>query len=402
MLKSDLLESINQGEGAKLEFKRDDIRPEALAKEIVAFANMNGGRILLGVEDDGAISGVSRENLQEWIMDTAVKRYVSPFILPDYEEVLVDDARVAVLSIPRGTAKPYVLSHKDREDIYVRYGSTSQRAGREQIARLFHSGGLLSAEELPVYGAPISELDKRRYVEYFREVLKEAPVEDWRDMLVNRSFLVGDDSPDNCSIFAYVLFAKQPGLRLPQAVVRLTVYPGEDKDYDTDFDKTIDAPFLEFRGEHSSNDVIEPALHERLMDLVKPYISEDKLSNGTRKREWHYPEEVIRELVVNALTHRDWTKQNYIRLVVYSSRLEVTSPGALPNGMTIEKIRGGAQASRNPKLVRIFREYGYLEDQGIGIRRKVIPLMLKHTGREPEFEATEDHFKVTLWKNPQN
>ena len=118
----------------------------------------------------------------------------------------------------------------------------------------------------------------------------------------------------------------------------------------------------------------------------------------SRRRVWDYPFEAIRELLINAFIHRDWTKQNYVRVIVYNNRMEITSPGSLPNGMTTEKIRSGAQLQRNPSSVRIFRDYGYVEDQGIGIRRKVIPLMQQHNEREPDFEVTEDHFKVTLWK----
>lgn len=397
MLKGDLLELISNGEGAKIEFKTDDVRPESVAKEIVSFANMNGGYILIGVENNGRIIGVQKKGLQSWIMDTVIGRYVHPLILPDYEETSMGEAKIVVINVPRGVAKPYVLRHGDHEDIYVRYGDTCQLKTREQAARLFGAVGPFSAEELPVYGSRLGELDERRYMEYFQKILGEATLENPQEMLVNRSFLVGE-GPLYCSIFACALFAKQPGRRLPQAVVRLTAYPGEEKDYDANFDKTLDVPFLEFRGEMPENGVIEPALHERLMSLIEPYVSEDALTKGTRIRKWDYPEETIRELIVNALTHRDWTKQNYVRVVVYKNRMEVISPGALPNGMTIEKIKSGAQLLRNPRLVRIFREYGYLEEQGLGIRRKVVALMRERNDSEPEFEATEDHFKVTLWK----
>jgi len=396
MLKSELLELISRGEGAKVEFKTDGVRPESMAREIVSFANMNGGHILIGVDDGGEIVGVRKENLQAWMMDTVIGRHVHPAVLPDYEEVAIGDVKVAVVTIPRGIAKPHVLQHNDREDVYVRYGDTCQLATREQVARLFDSGGLLSAEELPVYGSHIGELDARRRMEYFQRVLGEA-AENQEELLINRSFLVGDDAPPSCSIFAHALFAKQPGRRLPQAVARITVYAGDDKDYDTAFDKVVDAAYLEYRGE-LPGDVIEPALHERVLELVKPYISEDKVPSGTRIREWDYPREAVRELIVNALTHRDWTKQNYVRVVVYNNRMEVTSPGALPNGMTVAKIKSGAQLLRNPRLVRIFREYGYLEDQGIGIRRKVIPLMRAHNDSEPVFDAADDSFTVTLQK----
>ena len=102
--------------------------------------------------------------------------------------------------------------------------------------------------------------------------------------------------------------------------------------------------------------------------------------------------------MINALMHRDWTKQDCVRVVVYSDRLEVISPGALPNGLTVESIKRGASDPRNPVMVRVFGRYGYLEAQGMGIRLKVIPLMREHNGCDPEFEATEQYFKVTLCK----
>ncbi len=398
MLISDIFEIVSQGEGAKLEFKRDEIRAENLAREIVSFANMNGGRILLGVEDDGTISGVHRENLQAWVMDSVIGRHIHPYILPDYEEVTIEDAKIVVLTIPMGTAKPYILRHNNREEIYVRYGDTCQLASREQQARLFDSGGLVSAEKFPVHGSVIGELDDRRYQEYFVEILGEKNKSDWDKLLTNRSFLVGEGDSLHCSYFAYALFAKSPQRKLPQSGVRVTVYPDDEKDYGTRFDENLNLPLVEFRGHQFDNDPVEMALHDRVIDILQPYISREVLVRSARKRRWHYPRDALRELLVNAFIHRDWTKQNYVRVVSYSDRLEVVSPGSLPNGMTIEKIKYGEQSQRNPICIRIFRDYGYLEDQGMGIRRKVIPLALQHTGREPEFESTEDHFKVTLWK----
>ncbi len=393
MLKSDLQVLIDQGEGAKLEFKRDDVRPEDLAREIVAFANMNGGQILLGVEDDGNISGIQRPTLQAWLMDTVIGRYVTPYIHPDYEEVSLDDKKVAIVTIPRGAGKPYARKHKDREDIYVRYGNTCQLADRQQQARLFSSGGLVSVEKFPVPGAKLKELSKPRYEQYLGEILNEGKIDD--TLLTNRGFLVNENNKLFSSYFAYVLFAKKPGLRLPQATVRVTVYPGLDKNYNTTLDETLDIPYVELRDD--SGDAVEPAMHEKIIETINPHISREEMVSATRKRVWDYPKDAIREAVVNALIHRDWTKPDYVRVVVYSDRLEVKSPGALPNGMTIEKIKSGSQLSRNQEFVRIFRNYGYLEDQGMGIRRKIIPLCEEH-GCSADFEATEDHFKVILHK----
>ena len=163
MTRSDLLELIGHGENSGVEFKSDDVRPEQLAKEVVALTNFQGGRILLGVEDDGTITGIRRGDLERWVMDTVFGRKVHPMILPFYEEIQVDDQRrVAVVSVTQGTTKPYVVRHNDREDIYVRAGSTSRLATREQQARLFAIGGMIRAELLPVSGSGFHDLSRAR------------------------------------------------------------------------------------------------------------------------------------------------------------------------------------------------------------------------------------------------
>lgn len=399
MLKSELLELLDHREGPKLEYKQDSIRPESLAKQIVGFANMNGGQILMGVEDDGSVSGIQRNNFQEWLMDTVIDKYIHPFILPDFEEVAFEDKKIAVVKIPQGSNKPYTLKHNDREDIYVRYGNTCQLATREQQARLFDAGGLLSAETFPVHGSTIADLDERRCREYFYNILKYPLKDDLQKLLIDHSFLVGDSTNLCCSYFAYALFAKAPKLRLPQSGLRLTVYDGDDKGYNAQFDRDFNIPMVEYRGSQTSSP-IETALHENIH--FREYISHEELKEMTRKRVWDYPQEAIRELVINALIHRDWTKQDYVRVVIYANRFEITSPGALPNGMTVEKIKSGVSVQRNPLSARIFRDYGYLEQQGMGLRLTVIPLMLQHSGREPDFEADEGYFKVTLWKTSPN
>ena len=129
MKRSELLELTAGGENSGVEFKRDDLRPEQLAREVVALANFHGGRVLLGVEDDGTIAGIRRTDLEQWVMDSVFGRLVHPMILPFYEEVPVDDARlVAVVTVTQGATKPYVVRHRCREDIYIRVGSTSRLA----------------------------------------------------------------------------------------------------------------------------------------------------------------------------------------------------------------------------------------------------------------------------------
>ena len=400
MLLSELLELTGRGEGSKLEFKHggEDLRPEVLAKEIVAFANMCGGTILIGVEDDGSISGARKENLQEWLADTVIARYVHPRVFVEYQEVDTDGGTVAVVEVQESNAKPHALRHRQREDIYVRSGSVCQLATTERTVRLFESGGLLNVERMPAHGSSIEDLDERRCREYLAEHLRhtEEELEDLPGLLATHKFLVGKPSHLRCSYAACALFGKFPQRNLPQAGLRLTVYAGTDKDSSPRFDQVCGLPLVEYRGELRAPDPVEPALHKGTR--LREYISHGEVLGRTRRRIWDYPEEAVEELMVNALIHRDWTKQDCVRVVVYSDRLEIISPGALLNGLTVEDVKRGASHSRNSIMVRVFGRYGYMEDQGMGIRLKVIPLMREHNGCDPEFEATEQYFKVTLRK----
>lgn len=394
---------IARGENAKTEFKRDDrgLRPPRLAREIVAFANMNGGLIVFGVDDDGSVSGVTRDNLQAWLMDTVIGRHVDPQLIPDYEEFIVDGKPIAIVTVPAGAAKPYGVRQQDRIDYYVRLGDTTQRAGREQMARLFQSGGLVSVEKMPVRGSSLADLDLRRLEDYFLNVLGEERVDDWQRTLLNRELLIADEWRTEvrcCSYAACVLFAREPRRRMPQAGIRLLAFPGTDLDYDANLDEVLDLPFvgLQERGERK---FVEQSLPNRVLSYLQPHLSRERLEGMRRLRQWDYPTEVIRELLVNAFAHRDWTRPTDVQITIFADRLEVNSPGALPNGVTVEKAKEGLRVPRNSNIVNILRDYDFMEHRGMGIRRKVIPLTRAHNGTEPEFEATDDYFKVILRKD---
>ena len=393
---------IAGGENAKTEFNRDDrtLRPERLAREIAAFANMNGGMVVIGVEDDGAVSGVTRRNLQAWLMDTVIGRFIDPQIVPDYEEFVLDGKQVAVVTVPAGSAKPYAVRQQERTDYYIRLGDTVQRAGREQMARLFQSGGLVSVEKMPVHGSSLADLDMRRLEDYFLDVLGEEAVSDWQRTLLNRELLVADEwRPEvrTCSHAGIVLFAREPRRRMPQAGIRLLVFPGTDMDYDANLDEVLDIPFVGLK-ERREREFIEQSLPNRVLSYLQAHISRERLEGMRRLRHWDYPTEVIRELLVNAFAHRDWTRPRDVQLTVYADRLEVHSPGSLPNGVTVEKAKEGLRVPRNSNIVNILRDYDFMEHRGMGIRRKVIPLTRAHNGTDPQFHATEDYFKVTLHK----
>lgn len=409
MNRIEILEIIGNGENSGVEFKIDGIRPEQLAKEVVALANFRGGRILVGVADDGTIHGIERKNLEAWVMDTVFSRYVHPMILPFYEEIQMEDGkRVAVISFPQGISKPYVVRSKNREDVYIRVGSTSRLATREQQARLFAMGGMFHTELMPVPGSSIASLDSVRMENYFKDIIQDPEIpksdEEWDRRLLGLGFLVeSSDARPVCTIAGLVLFGISPRRYLKQAGLRLLAFAGEDKEYRSLLDEIIDAPLVGrwSRESEGGKILVDEGLIEKFSSLIGPFISQesDTIDKTMRRaREWDYPVEAIRETVINALAHRDWTRFVDIEVGVYSNRIEIISPGALQNSMTVEKMIAGQRSPRNPLVVEVLRDYGYVDARGMGIRTKVIPLMREHNQTDPLFKATEDFVKTDLFR----
>jgi ATP-dependent DNA helicase RecG len=408
MLKTELLEIIANGENSGVEFKRDDIRAEALAREIVAMANLRGGMVLLGVEDDGAVSGVQREDLETWVMDV-VTGHVYPMLLPFFEVVVLDDGkRVGVVSVTTGASKPYVLRHNGREDIYIRVGSTVRFADRDQQARLFATGGFLHSETMPVSGAAFEALDRERLQDYLLTYAGDRAVPttagDWLNRLMGLGFMVdvGGAAPV-CTIAGLVLFGRTPRRFLSQAGIRWMAFSGTDKSYQALDDAILDGPLVGrfARKDGGSVELIERGLIEDLMDRLQgqPLVSSEgqTLIDGLRRqRVWHYPPEALREAVVNALAHRDWSRRLEVEIVAYSNRLEILSPGALQNSMTVEKMLAGQRTPRNTTMVGVLRDYGYVDARGMGVRNKIVPLVREASGEDPQFEATDDYLRVVL------
>ena len=406
MLKAELLEIIANGENSGVEFKRDDIRPEQLAKEIVALANVQGGRIFLGVEDNGRISGLQRPKTQEWVLNV-FRDKVHPQIIPFYEEIQVEPGiRVAAVTILTGISKPYVMRHNHREEVYIRMGDRSELATREQQLRLFASGGLLHVEVLPVAGTSLSTIDRERLDYYLRTIIRDPEIpttdEEWIERLLGLGLMAEDGLGNQvCSIAGLVCFGINPRRYLRQAGLRVMAFADDDKEYQALLDVVLDAPLVGRWQvtESGQKQLIDEGLIEKFSFTIAPFISRESGEideNMRREKTFFYPWEAIRETVINALAHRDWSRSVDIEISNFSDRLEVISPGKLQNSMTISKMVAGQRSPRNTLIMEILRDYGYVDSRGMGIRTKVIPLMRQLNQVDPIFEATDDYLKTIL------
>ena len=408
MNKAELIELILNGENSGVEFKRDDVANERVAQELVALLNLEGGTVLLGVEDDGSITGTTRENLEEWVAELC-RVIINPPIIPFLSWVKNAEPGRDVLAIrvPVGPDKPYARVHNNRLTYFIRVGSTSREASRDELQRMFQASGNLHYGVKPVPGNGFDDLDRRRLCDYLTRVLGgEAPAEDdsetWQTLLHNIDLMAMSAGLPVATINGVLLFGKTPNRFLPQSGIRAVCFTGIEPDYATRADEDLRGPMVPLRA--SDGDITELGLVEKAWDFVRRNTTPTaRLESARRIQSWEYPEHVIREAVVNALVHRDYSIAGTdIMLSIFSNRLEITSPGRLPNTITTDGMKAGARHSRNQTLVNIMRDYGYADARGMGVRDKIIPGMLAHNGTEPDLIEDENRFTVRLWKEAQD
>lgn len=428
MNRTELTELIQNGENSGVEFKRDDIVPEKLAKEMAALLNLEGGHILLGVENDRTVSGLSREpeKAEEWVMDAA-RVHLRPAAIPYWETIEWSEGKiVAIVSLSADAPdKPYKAKRGSAWATQIRVGTTTRDATDEEEMRLYQQSGRLQYDRKPVPGSSFGDLDLRRLTNYFRDVRRQACPDEadqagWIRLVVNTELMAEDRGRPIASAGGLLLFGARPNKYLPQVGVTAVAYLGTAKDYQAKERAVIRGPVVSLFPAPASGDgqpyprtpptfsetgdAVEAGVIEQALDFVrrnttvKAWIDD----GGRRQERWDYPLEAVREAVVNAIAHRDYTiAVTDIELSIYADRLEVVSPGRLPNTVTVEKMRAGYRASRNELVKEVLRDYRYIEATGLGVPRKIVQGMLAHNGTEPDLIEEEDRFLIHLWKEPK-
>lgn len=409
MTQADLRQLIANGENSSVEFKRDDLKPRTLAKELVALLNFEGGRVLLGVDDDGTILGLQHDpgETEEWVMNVARDK-IRPSIIPHFQVLRdVEPGRhVAVIRVEKGWTV-HTRYHNDKEEYYIRAGSSVDTMGREELQRAFQHRAGLRPELRPVTGSSLEDLDRRRLRDYFARIRRQDvpetdDAEAWTKLLVNTEIMTDEGEPPVCSVAGVLLFGRNPKRYLPQSGIQATAYPGTEKEYETiEHEDLRGAMVALYAATDGETEVVENGLVEQAMAFVRRNTrAESEITEGGQRLDRReYPMEAVREAIVNALVHRDYLMDaTDIELSLYDDRLEVISPGRLPNTITPERMRAGTRAARNQLLKDVMGDYNYMEHRGLGVPRKIVRLMRKHNDTDPELIENGDRFTVRLWK----
>ncbi len=374
----ELLERIAKGEDYHTEFKEQLPDRNELAKQIVCFANTDGGLLILGVTDSGEIVGI--ENLDEKmrIVDDVALNRCQPPITVYQESVVIDNKIILVVHIPKGTQRPY---RTRSGQYYIRSSNRCRQATREELLRLFQAGESLYFDETPVSQATFSDIDLPFFQEFLETYLDiKAHENELENYLRNLHCLYNQKQP---TVAGLLFFGKNPQERLPNYKIIGAFIQGEDISVPPADRKDIEGKI--------------PEMIERVQNFLYLHLSTLHTIEGFQpERVLEIPEVALREAVVNAIAHRDYTIDAPIRIIVYSNRVEVRTPGRLPNTVTIESMKiGGSHVLRNPTIYNLLSKMGMVTDLGSGVRR-MIRVVKDQLNKEVLLEEKENEFVVTL------
>lgn len=356
MTAPELLNLIAGGETSTLQLKENVTNATTIAQEMVAFCNSNGGSLLIGVSDKtGEVIGLSFQDIQRInsILVTAAQEHIKSPIVIKTETVDVAGKKVILATIPEGTDKPYM----DKDGlIFLKNGSDKRKVtSREELARLLQSSGNLYAEETILQQTTIKRsLDKDRFSEFYERRYHQLP--DWDNLSqIIENLRLGYNNKLNWA--GALLFGLDVRHLLPNFYISAVWFKGNNLGGST----------------YQKSDNLYGTLKSQFTQGCEFVSSKlEKKQNGKNFNtigDSEIPELVIQELLINALIHRDYYINDSIKLFVFDNRIEIISPGKLPNNLSEAQIRNGISRRRNHILASFAIDVLPYRSLGSGIVR---------------------------------
>lgn len=352
----ELLEVVARGEDSRHQFKQDVTNASSLGAEMVAFANSGGGQIFIGVTDSGVINELDAVNVNRLnqLIANAASNSVRPPINPLTENVPISSGVVIVVTIPAGLSKPYM---DNSGAIWVKNGSDKRRVtAREEMQRMFQEAQLVHGDDVAVAGTSIADIDR----DYFRRFYRSRYEQELEEQEQSLGQLLSNmrlSSGGTLTVSGILLFAKEPQVFLPVFHIKAVCYPGND------IHATAYLDNADILGR------IQTQFEESLSFVLRNLRREQAGQGVNTLGEVEIPRIVLEELLANALIHRDYFVSAPIRVFVFDNRVEIISPGHLPNNLTVANIRTGNSNIRNPILTSFATKLLPYRGLGTGILR---------------------------------
>lgn len=357
----ELLDIISTGETSKVQFKLELPHKDDFAKEMIAMTNSLGGVVLLGIQDKtGQLIGLSSDDIHLYgdaIGSIASDKIVPPIYI-NTEVISIEDEspkKILAVHISEGINKPY----KDRNgNVYVKQGDSKRRVtDNSEIMRLFQSSGNLLADEMEVYGTSIEDTDEERFSDYFKKEFDKSFEE--KGLTFEQALKAKRVLRNNQLTLAGLLFfGKDPQSIKPAFTIKAVSYFGND------------IAGNQYRSKPKDLTGTIPDLFNKAMGFFMnnlDYIQTGESFNTQGKLE--VSKIALEELLHNALVHRDYFKNSPIRLLIFDNRIEIISPGKLPNNLTVENIKFGNPVIRNNQIVGFSTHSLPFSGLGSGINR---------------------------------
>ncbi|MCX7012857.1 MAG: helix-turn-helix domain-containing protein [Candidatus Sumerlaeota bacterium] len=375
-----ILDLLRRPEGKTLEFKRDLSSPEKVLTTLIAFANCAGGTVAIGVEDKSRrVRGVDDALAMEERLASLIADGIAPLLAPEIEVLPWRRTQILAVRVYPSSSRPHYLKARGPETgVFVRVGSTNRRADPAMIAELRRSARLESFDEQALPDFNSEALDFRVASELFSGVrrLAKGDLQTLRLLTRHQGRLVP-------TVGGMILFGRDRLRAFPDAWIQAGRFGGTDRARIDDHAEFQECPIQ----------AIEHAIafvqgHIRRAAEIGPVRRVDR---------WQYPPAALREAIINAVAHADYSQGGApIRVAIFDDRMEIENPGLLPFGLTVEEIRQGVSILRNRVIGRVFRELGLIEQWGSGIQRMMSAC--REAGLpEPQFEEIGTHFRVTLF-----
>ena len=351
MTEPELLQQIALGEHSRQQFKCTVTNSDALAAELVAFSNSGGGTLLIGVNDDGSIAGLPAAEVRRinQLLSNAASQHLRPPVHPLTENVLTAQGLVIVVTIPNGLSKPY-LDHQGR--IWVKQGADKRQVtAREELQRMFQSAGLVYADIVPVADTSTADIDEAAFHRYLEKHYgADNPYANQPLDSALHNLGLGDGR--ELKLSGLLLFGRNPVRWRPSFTIKAVAFPST---------RLTDTRYLDSQ---DINGTLVTQYTEALA-FIKRNLHRVQGNQGFNSPGiLEIPEIVLQELLVNALVHRDYFTSAPIRILIFTDRIEIISPGHLPDSLSLEDIRQGKTNRRNPTLAE--HAFRLLPYRGLG------------------------------------
>jgi len=391
---TELAEKIYLGKNSTIEFKRELPHRESLADEIVSFANANGGVILIGVDDDNQIVGIDRQDIDttEKTVVEICSDNVNPMVYIVTEKLRIDDKNLLKIDVP-----PSLFVHKSSGRYLIRANSSTREMTTEQLGRLLQIRSQAHRISFDEQFVPHTHEDTLREKLYRRFITVGATDrEKVEDLLLKRRLLVKDGQQYRASVAGLLMCHDSPDDYLYNSFIQAVFYNGEHKDANYQIDAK------DFRG----------PLDQQIVDafkFVERYNQVSARKDIGRIERSQYSMRAVFEAIVNAVVHRDYSKAgSKIRLFMYTDRLELYSPGALANTLTVDDLPYN-QATRNELLARLLSETALDDNMGRQVARRHflerrgegVGIILNESqalsGKTPVYELFGEELRLTIF-----